>query len=72
MMLLFEEIFFFNAEKLQMMLLFEEMNFQSEIFILVQKIKCMPICDLELPSQCNTEPNNTTFSTKYMKWDVCF
>lgn len=29
-------------------LVFEEMNFESEIFILVQKIKCMPKCDLEL------------------------
>jgi len=54
------------------MLGFEEMNFQSEIFIFVQKIKCMPKHDLKLPSQFNTEPNNTIFSTKYIKWDVCF
>lgn len=43
------------------------MSFKSEIFILVQKIKCMPKCDLELPSQCNAEPNDTISSTKYNK-----
>lgn len=42
------------------------MSFKSEIFILVQKIKCMPKRDLELPSQCNAEPNDTISSTKYI------